>query len=238
MICEHCNTHEATSKKRPLCKLCYYELHKANMLDKYPLLPNDEFINSLINKYGESIVDDLMNIVNSSLIELSKKYGFTREYARQIFKKVFNVDYTVIVREKAAKKREREDILKALKKDPRNKLKNFKDNSYAYKGAIGEEKVLNILIGLGYDVKPYMDGTTFDLVVNGYNVDVKTSSIPVATSSKCKTKMFRFSVSKKQRLGDFIICYACSINKFFVIPAKEIKGQFTYIQKNRYLNGF
>jgi hypothetical protein len=230
MICHHCKTNKVNSKKRPLCKVCYSELHKNKMLDMYPLLPNDEFINSLISKYGEGIVEDLINIVNSNLKTIGDKYGFTREYARQIFKKLFNVDYTVIVKEKKIKRKEFIEREIELRKDPRNKIKNYPNGCHAYVGAIGEEKVLNILLGLGYSVKPYMKGRTFDLIVNEYKVDIKTCTKPTVTSSSSKTKTFKFQISEEQKLGDFIICYAASINKYFIVPTNKLKnGRFLFI---------
>ena len=226
MICHHCKINEATAARRPLCRFCYIELHKNGELNKYPLMISGNSINKLTKKYGDNIINDLKDIMNSSLRELGDKYGFTRENARQIFKRVFNVDYTIIVRERNRIHKDNAQNELVLKKDPRNKLIKYKKGSNVYKGAVVEETVFNILTSLGYDVKPYMESNSFDLVVNDYKVDIKSCYRSRVTSKAQRIKAFRFVCSKEQKKADFIVCYAEPINKYFVIPGGKFpKGR-------------
>ena len=108
MICQHCNTNEATAVRRPLCHKCYSELRKQGLLGNYPLLETPNFKTYLRAKYGKQIFTDLKQLQldsNFTLQMMGNKYGFTREYARQIFGKYFGFPYGYSVDEKRYNKR-------------------------------------------------------------------------------------------------------------------------------------
>lgn len=224
MICSCCETNPIEMKRRPLCKDCYRELHKAGMLNEFPLMEaNKQFRASLIEKYGKEILSDFDNLFNQSdisLIDISKKYGFTREYARQVFEKIFKFHFTVIKKQKIEQRKQKLELVRQLRKNPCSKVERFKaGDSNAYKGALAEKKVYDICNVLGYEIKPYTPGLTIDLVINNYMVDVKSCYSTVITAKGKTTRQFHFNITSTQReIADFIICYAVTINKFFVIP--------------------
>lgn len=226
MICQCCKTFEANSKKRPVCKVCYTTLHKLGRLDEYPLLPDLKLKERLINKHGEQVIDDLQNI---SSMRMQNKYGFTREYARQIFEKVFGYKYTVLLNVRSNKRKEVLKSLRIEKRNPARKVIALKNqNSFIYKGALSEKKVLDICTALNYKVTPYLPDNSIDMVINGYTVDVKSAYADFKTKGMV-TKHYRFSLSDKQKNADFIICHIVPLNKFFVIPTYQIKGIGIYI---------
>jgi hypothetical protein len=116
MNCQYCKTNPADSKRRPLCHTCYTEIHKQGLLDDYPLLPDLKFNAKLKKKYGKSIFRNLEKLKNEkgyTLQDLGTKYGFTREYARQIFGKYFGFPYTYSIDEKRFSKRNRTQLITA-----------------------------------------------------------------------------------------------------------------------------
>jgi len=224
MICSYCETNPVQMKRRPLCKECYRELHKVGLLNEFPLMEaNKQFRASLIEKYGKEILTDFNDLLKQSdisMVDISKKHGFTKEYARQLFEKIFKFHFTVIKKQRTEQRKRKLELDRQLRKNPCAKIERFKagDNNI-YKGALAEKKVYDICNVLGYEIKPYTPGQTIDLVINNYMVDIKSCYSPALTSKGRTTKQFHFKIADTQReIADFIICYAATINKFFVIP--------------------
>jgi len=189
---------------------------------------------SLTEKYGTEILTDFDNLLNQNGISMtciSKKYGFTRERARQLFEKINKFHFTVIKNQRKASRKEQVELKRQLKKDPRNKVSTYKNgDNNVYKAALAEEKVMNICIALGYEIKPFTENRNFDLVVNGFNIDVKSAYYSALLTTKNRTPLFHFQRSESQRHADFIICYAEPINKYFVIPGTVFPtGNHLYI---------
>jgi hypothetical protein len=184
---------------------------------------NEQFRASLTEKYGKEILSDFDNLFNQSdisLIDISKKYGFTREYARQVFEKIFKFHFTVIKKQKIEQRKQKIELVRQLRKNPCSKVERFKaGDSTIYKGALVEKKVYDICNVLGYEIKPYTPGSAIDLVINNYMVDVKSCYSTTLTSKGKATRQFHFHITNTQReIADFIICHAVTINKFFIIP--------------------
>lgn len=222
-ICLYCETNPIEMKRRPLCKTCYSELHKAGLLNDVPLIDaSDEFKSNLIRKYGKEILTDFNVLIQQKELTLSKiatKYQFSREYARLIFGKLYKFHYTVIKKQRTSERKTKLEITKQLMKDPRSKFERCKNlNSVVGKGILAEKMALEICIKLGYEVKPFTNGKEIDLVINGYKVDIKGAYCSTLTNPGSKTKVFHFHRSESQKIADFIACYAEPINKFFIIP--------------------
>lgn len=214
-------------RRRPLCKACYYELHKAGLLNEFPLIPADKtFKTTLTEKYGNEILVDFNNLLNQdnkSLADIADKYGFTRERARQLFEKIHKFHYTVIKKQRSANRLEKRQKDQQLRKNPCDKILRFKEgDNNQFKGALAEKRVFDICAALSYDIRPFTKGQQIDLIINGYHVDIKSSYTPTITSPRRTSKQFHFSISEYQRTNcDFIICYAVLINSFFIIPINE-----------------
>jgi hypothetical protein len=237
MICQCCEINDVESKKRPLCKICYRGLHKEGLLDSFPLIDDHghHTKENLKIKYGESIIADFESLKNDpiTLLAIGKKYGFTRERARQIYREIFGYPFTVIVKKRSAERIARINQEIINKRNPTNKVIIFKKTGPQYKGAVSEEKVLNICNSLGYVVSAYED-RSIDLVINGYLVDVKSDYC-----AKCyrrnKTPLCHFALSQKQLIADFVICHMVETERFFIIPRHKFpKGRSVFIPINQH----
>ena len=232
--CLMCNEREATNLKRQICAHCYSDLYRYHQL---PAITNEATLSfrkaNLIAKHGEAIIDDLNHTANIdsdfTLSDLSAKYGFTREYARQIFFGINGFQFTVIKKVRIAKDRERK--LKLLR-SPSEKLKRYTEGSLQYNGAIAEDKAVNICNRLGFSVTINReDGQTIDMVVNGLRCEVKASYRP--TKTRNNGHYYHFGLSKEQlEKVDFILCYVAPKSCFYVIPRSEITSSIIWIPSN------
>jgi hypothetical protein len=235
-LCGVCGEKEIFIKKRSLCKNCYYTAYREGLI-AYDENANCEvenmaiFRERLVERYGQAIVNDYEAVRDKDKINLQSiadKYGFSREYARQTFKRLFGFDYTTCLKAKMSKRRER--IIKTVH-DPEKKLIRYKEGSLQYKGAIGEKLCLDICRAIGYEIAVCRESTpTIDLVINGFKCEVKTAYIPFG---KQKTKHYRFTALPSQRnQADYFVCYIYPLNKFYVIPASEFQSLSIYIPEH------
>jgi hypothetical protein len=188
--------------------------------------------------YSEELISDFKTLVtrnDKNLSTLASKHGFTRERARQIFELINGFTFTVIKKDRTAKREEKRllDILK--RRDPRQKLLTYHGQGNLVKGAISERRVLEICGSLGYEVGPFTSGAQIDLVINGYNVEVKSAHKSTVIKPKGKTPLYHFTILPSQMFADFVVCHAVPINKFFVIPrlAYPKSGAIYIPEKNK-----
>jgi len=188
-------------------------------------LTQDARKKTLTFRYGDEILSDLKKLatdLNYTLEDVGSKYGFTREYARQLFHNVNGFRYTIFVNSKKDKRRSKKILRSIEKKNPYYKVEHCQNtNSTIGKGSLGEKKVLEICETLNYKVTPYHQDRSIDLVINGYMVDVKSAYKSRFSAQSQVTKAFHFNRRISQRKSDFIICYAVPLNKFFVIPNND-----------------
>ena len=233
-LCVCCKSNPIKYKKWRLCEKCYTRLRNNGTLHNMPTIPIiTRRRDSLTKKYGEDILGDFSGLFKHdyTLQDIGEKYGFTRERARQIFESIFGFKYTAIVNVRKAKheevKRER-----LSRRDPRAKFKRYKPG-LAKKGAKSEVAVFNICAKMGYEIRPYVEGNTIDLIINGYKVEIKSAYTTVKTSKGSITGLYRFRRLPTQRIADYVVCHAVPINKFFVIPSSVISGDHFYIPEKK-----
>lgn len=232
MICQCCETNLVESKKRPLCKRCYQKLHKAGLLDTYPLIIDRTAIESKYSeKYGEQIVSDFKAIINNPDIRLNDiavKYGFTRERARQLFKLINGFSYTNVKKTKAYKQLIQQSIEKI---DPIRRAKEHK--GHVGIAAKSEEQFYLICKSLNFDIYPKKNGNVFDFVVNGFNVDVKTATHSYSFW-QIGPRYYHFSMTERQHSGlDFLACHAAPEDDFYIIPKSALSSRSVYIRDKK-----
>lgn len=220
--CLCCQESEATFIQRQLCNNCYASLRKSDCLDLFPK-DHDKLIH---HKYSSEVVSAYKELITNNdltLEDMGKRFGYTRERARQMFELLFGFKYTAIVKQRIASRRQKIATLKLLRRDPRYKVEHYKNinTTYTGKGALAEKKVLDVCDNLSYRVTPYIKDKSIDLVINGFNVEVKSCYKTYLTCPGQKTPSFRFKRRDSQLLADFIVCYAEPINKFFIIPGRD-----------------
>lgn len=62
-----------------------------NWRNKFKILPADKFERKFKEKYGENAIDIFQKMVeqNATFQEIGDYFGFTREYARQVYQKIY-----------------------------------------------------------------------------------------------------------------------------------------------------
>jgi hypothetical protein len=179
------------------------------------------YIDRLVNRYGKDIISDLKELKTNYGITLEmvgEKHGFTREYARNAFEIVVGKAYTEYLKKKRDKVKSDMASLSCCH-DPRRKVAEYKKDSYHFTGAKGELVVFQKCQDLGYEVESPC-GALIDLVVNGYQVEVKTATFGHYHGSG-GIYYYRFSVSQRQiDKADFIACYVIPTGLVYVIPSE------------------
>lgn len=177
----------------------------------------NKYISKLVKKYGESILHDLNSLVTNpfhTLASTGSKYGVTREYIRQIVPRVYGYDYTFFHNKLIQLRKENEVHC--------SRHPIFRDNT---KWGQYEAKAFRFLKSIGYDVKP-APTIKYDMVVNGYKVDIKTTTHP-RKFGRHRSAYLYFGITKDQvELCDYFICHYTTENRWFVIPNRN-KGNKT-----------
>ena len=99
--CVVCKINKIIDQKRLLCRNCRAKLYYNKKLPPITAVMRLAWKKSrLISKYGETILSDLNQLsrIDSgfTLSDLGKKYGFSREYARQMFFNIYGYPFTQI----------------------------------------------------------------------------------------------------------------------------------------------
>jgi hypothetical protein len=173
-------------------------------------------------RYGTGSINTFRNIVespHSSLSDAARHFGFSREYARQVYKNIYEHPYTEVHREKLEiRRRQREDSKEAnLWKQVRRRLSSItrvmlKAESLGY--TVGFNDVLQ------YRRNPH------NILVNGHKVAVMGT---FGTTLKGKNAYFNFSRTNLDRKDcDFFICICHCNDIYYVIPYEAMpKKGFT-----------
>jgi len=186
-------------------------------------------IKNLINNHGIEILHDIILLSQKpfwNLTELAKKYGFSRERARQIHLKLTGKAFQAT--KTKTRKRTGRDI--GCPHDPRYKVAEYSDGGYLKKAARIE--LLFLRECQKRDIPVEIPCTQeVDIKVNGFWVDVKSCHKLCVTGRGQRTKYRKFRVSKKQMIkAKYIACYHKDRSSFYIIPTDDVpKGRDIYI---------
>ena len=235
-LCTYCWEHPAKTKN--LCQRCYdRQYHQKH----HPKASHNAswFRKRVVEKYGPEIIDDLEAIKTRqywTLQNVADKHGFSREYARQLFNKLFGKSTTPFIKQKALA-REKDIALLGCPNDPRHKAADYVPGRIK-RGANIELIVFNKCLELGYDVNVSCN-KTIDLIVNNFNVDVKSSNKTSRVANKKSralkhcSEYFHFGCRPHQYAKcDFFVCYAIPIDTFWILPQKAMGQYGVYIRAN------
>lgn len=220
--CWSCGENKITVKWCGLCHTCYTRFRKYTQnptrIKRYKYNPSRQktkydWIVDLIGRYGNEIIDDLKKLRKNPFITLEQvgiKYGVTREYIRQIYKRYFGEGYG------NSCKRIEKDI--SCSSDPRNKIYLVKKNgSNVRKGTEIEYLFTQKCLELGFNINASCK-TDSDIIINGYKVEIKSCFSPQPTSGKYKRRYYRYPVSKSEvAANDFFAFYRPDLNEFVII---------------------
>ena len=233
--CLCCKENQIDIIQRGLCNDCYHYARKTNTLDCYP----KDKRRLIAAKYSKEVIDDYKALITDTSLTLSSvamKHGYTRERARQVFELINGFHYTVIKNKRLLNNIENKKSVSLGKRNPIYKVNLYKDNtsSRQYKGFVVEKKVLDICNALNYAVGPYTKDNSIDLVVNGFNVEIKSAYKTCLVGKGQLTGSFPFHFSEEQKSADFVICYAAPLSKFFIIPKENFpSGRSIYIPEKQ-----
>jgi hypothetical protein len=205
--------------------------------DTYMIFMNRTFkLKRFELKYGDGFLScfDKAARHEMSLADISRKYSFSLERARQLFLIIKKYPYTKVKKEFILRKKINKSLICHYRKNPSYKINNYLDGQTKI-GALAEYKVYNICLDLGFNVEIPMI-TDYDLIINGYNVDVKSCSKPLKMSDYFqKYYSFHIGHNLKQNNFDFIICYLKDVDLYYIFPKASLKkkGAVIYINRNK-----
>ena len=151
-ICEECLDRPVWNQKRCLCQPCYGRWYRETQVKPKLIKPTLLKIKPksskkvklhkpghsvmwcrkrAIERYGPDIINDLKAIKTRqywTLTQVGEKYGFSREYARQLFKRLFGKDATIYIKQKSTARKKDVSSLRC-NNDPRHKVADYKPGS-------------------------------------------------------------------------------------------------------------
>ena len=230
-MCIMCGDEPIHIQKRHLGLNCWNKIRYNGGLPPLPRKSEKESRENrkknLITKYGFGIIcdfDDLNHRPFWNLVDVGNKHGFTREYARQIYKVLYGKAYgKAKVRKTSNRIRSEKSI--ACTHDPRRKFAEYKRNgSNIWKSALSEKMFFDECEKRGL-VSEILCSARIDIKINGYLIDVKSCFTPVLNPGSI-TPHRRFKISPAQRKKcDFFACYHGGEKTFFIIPQAAIPSK-------------
>lgn len=189
--------------------------------EQYGIKRADSSLRRFEGNYGPGAVRIFKRIIedsSSSLADVGRHFGFTRENARQIYKKIYRSPYTEAYKKKILLRRLKVDSLK-LSSSRFMHLKKVKDQ----------------ITKMGLDPTILIEAKSHVLVTNNnLRIAVMYSSKPLQIGIK---KYFYVNVINKQRQGCdfFILSYLDNGNSAYYIIPNEImpkKGSMIPVSSN------
>jgi len=171
----------------------------------YGIKKADAFKRRFESTYGEGAVEEFKKMVqhpNNSLSDVGRYFGFSREYARQVYQKIYGVAYTKAHRKKRLIRRK----------------KRLTDHRAKSKRMANLLKVSEKMKSVGLDANIENRGRSFIILNNGYRLDLRVTSTPVRIG---RQNYFRFNIAKRVDINfDFFICLCRNRGEdvHFIIP--------------------
>lgn len=167
------------------------------------------FMHRFEQKYGRGAVKRFMRLVEdpgSSLADVGRHFGFSRENARRVYQKIYGKPYTEAYLLKLAQRKERR-LAERIRKVRRL-------------GSL--MRIRGRLAALGLDARLTAGYRTRNLALNGHNIAVLIASKPVFINNK---EYFRFNATNYGESDfDFFICLCMQARRevHFIIPSEAM----------------
>jgi len=192
------------------------------------------FLKSLVRRFGDEVIPDFNKLVTNpyyTLQDIATKYGITRERVRQLVKEVYGYKYTHFLLK-----------LRQQKTEDKVYCRRHPIVRDGKRGGSSEAEAFRKLKDLGMDVKG-SPTIKYDMVVNGYKVDVK-STRSHRFLGKCKQAYYFYGATASQiEICDFFILHAIDANRWFIVPnirkgdkISYKSGSAIYIRVNEHSN--
>ncbi len=187
-----------------------------NIRNEYGLKKARASLRRFEKRYGSNAIGKFKIIIENpslSLADVGRHFGFTRENARQIYRKIYGRPYAETYKKKILTRREKADSLK-----------------FSSGRLIHLKKIKDKLTNIGLDPKIQNKARShFLLTKNGLRVGVINTSNLVQVGDKIYFQVNRVS-KQKQDCDFFIIACLNNGNKhYYVIPNKVMPKKGTMI---------
>ena len=203
---------------REIANKLYVSIPTVRKLRKwYGIKRADPFFRQFERNHGPGAVRRFKDIVedpSSSLADVGRYFGFTREYARQIYKKIYGVPYTGTYKKKILLRKSKADSLKF----PSSRLMHIK-------------KIKDKIATMGLDPAIVVEAKSYVLMTN--------NNLRVAVLRNSKLRQIRNKnyfplniVSKQMQDCDFFILYHFNNgdSTCYVIPNEIMPKKGSMIQ--------
>lgn len=181
----------------------------SKLRNAYGIKKADGFHRRFESTYGKWAIEKFKKMIenpDNSLTDVGRHFGFSKEYARYVYKKIYGHAYT------EAYKRKRQARKAKRLSEKRQKSKQMKKLI----------KVRQKLESMGLNYTINKKGRSYTILTNGYTLGVRRSSTPVMIGKK---RYFRYNNQTWSNEDyDFIICL-CKNGKediHFIIPSKAM----------------
>ena len=180
-----------------------------------------------IERYGEEFLLDLEKARTRPLHTLSdvaNKYGFTREWIRQLFTRIYGKPFMHYKRIKSKELRSEIENL-GCKYDPIQRLNYIKENKNNINLNLQAQ---NLFISrcnkLGYTVETILDRKA-SLKINENSVIIRAGSNSRRLSPHSYCKYYYFNIESESLNNiDFIILYLADKELFYIVPSEIVKN--------------
>ncbi|MBW1706884.1 MAG: AraC family transcriptional regulator [Deltaproteobacteria bacterium] len=177
----------------------------ARLKDACGAIKGSKFTRRFERVYGPGSVDKFKKLVgdrDNSLSDVARQFGFSREYARQVYKKIYGRPYTEVYKKKRKAKEKRRNA---------ERIKNSKRVGALVKVS-QKIKSMGIIADIINEQHKYM------ILTNRHKLIVKTSVKPTKIGSR---EYYRINYTGPKNMDcDFLVCL-CGERKdetHFVIP--------------------
>ncbi len=176
----------------------------------YEAKKRERFFKRFEDDYGQGSVDEFKEIIedpSSSLAEIGRYYGFSRENARLIYRKIYGFPYTQAYKKKLEARRK---VRERLRQGGAVKLKR--------KRRLYIDKVMQKAESLGFSAMTRSTGNPNNILINGYKVNIKGAPRPIQVNKNGYFSISRTNLERKD--CDFFICLCRSVGNdtYYVIP--------------------
>lgn len=214
-----------------ICKVCGSQAHRETgryCLECWSKQRIKNFMEKLVNKYGENLICDLKKLQNSpysTLQEIGNKYSITRERVRQIFNKLYGESfgkYTIAKSVKYKKIKEDCDMLNSINCTIEQKIADFDLGILKGKGIASEVMFAKKCKELGFDIKYSDCGRGIDFEVNGKTVELKSRHSSTRAKKSRGVSYYNVHFLKHQRTADFFVVHVVPQSAFYIIPSSRV----------------
>lgn len=170
--------------------------------------------------HGKGSIATFKNMIEqpfSTLADVARHFGFSKENARIVYKKIYGVPYTELLQKKKEARRRRREKLR------QNRLFQARLKSKRLSPVI---QAMTKARGLGFTSTIQADSKSYFLYINGHKVGVRNTS----KARQIGRKRY-FRVARKCEHRDFFICICeeSGDEAYYIIPENVVRENGTYI---------